>query len=353
MFWDKLHARIRVMAAAFRSIFRRGELAAHALRVEAPDNWGALRPSPLPNVFDGSLGRNRAEEVLRHSASLRDCPQLARELVRAGTIEPIVEGQWLCRQGDLSDDAFYILAGELAIHIKDKNVVACRKVGDLVGEMASLEPSPRRSASLLALKPGCVLRVPGAQFRRLVDRQPMGWKGIARELAVRLRERERFVPQTNERPLVFFRTAASRRAVHATLMAMFPNEVDRHPWAAPEYLDHSYVIDDLTHEIGRCDFAVFSLDAPTPFDGCQGGGLASYGDLGVEIGIALGILGRTRVFLTIPPGTSLPPRLAGVLVCQVDHAKGQEDLHHAQAVFMVTIRDRKCRSLQDPSKTKS
>ena len=70
----------------------------------------------------------------------------------------------------------------------DGRVVACKKAGEHVGEMAVVDPFRPRSASVTATSDSVVARITEPDFSALADRYPRLWRRIALELANRLRD---------------------------------------------------------------------------------------------------------------------------------------------------------------------
>jgi CRP/FNR family cyclic AMP-dependent transcriptional regulator len=115
-------------------------------------------------------------------------------------------GDWILREGDVSDFMFLVLNGELEVvsHGGSPNAdvrVALLGPGDWVGEMSLLEVLPR-SASVRALAPSMLLRVSAADLKRLVtDRNVAQYAqlmaNIARELGRRLRVADRLIARSS------------------------------------------------------------------------------------------------------------------------------------------------------------
>lgn len=97
-------------------------------------------------------------------------------------------GASLCRQGDLGDAAFVILAGsaEVLVHSKDGDAkVADVYPNSIVGEIAILCHTSR-TATVRATTNMDVLRIGKEQFVRLVDDNPYIAIAVMRVLAGRL-----------------------------------------------------------------------------------------------------------------------------------------------------------------------
>jgi CRP/FNR family cyclic AMP-dependent transcriptional regulator len=143
-----------------------------------------MRESLLKS-FQGSVGRLRLIDALSSQPLIRDKdlaaviePYLRLEEASAGTI--------LIQQGASDTDLFLILSGAFSVAI-DGRIVALKKAGEHVGEMAVVDPLTPRSASVTATSDSVVARIAEPAFSALADRYPQLWRRIALELASRLR----------------------------------------------------------------------------------------------------------------------------------------------------------------------
>lgn len=118
---------------------------------------------------------------------------LIRDRDLAAAVEPylkldeIFSGTNLIKQGASDTDLFLILSGGFSVAING-NVVALKKAGEHVGEMAVVDPFTPRSASVTATSDSVVARITEHDFSALADRYPRLWRRIALELASRLRD---------------------------------------------------------------------------------------------------------------------------------------------------------------------
>ncbi|MGA7873037.1 MAG: cyclic nucleotide-binding domain-containing protein [Candidatus Binatus sp.] len=101
-------------------------------------------------------------------------------------LEEVPAGTKLIEQGASDTDLFLILKGAFSVAI-DRRIVARRKAGEHVGEMAVVDPRTPRSASVTATSDSVVARISESDFSALADRYPQLWRRIALELASRLR----------------------------------------------------------------------------------------------------------------------------------------------------------------------
>jgi CRP/FNR family transcriptional regulator, cyclic AMP receptor protein len=125
----------------------------------------ALKRAPL---FDG-LSRKELTELARVSEDL-DIP--------AGTA--------LCKEGDVGQEFFVIVDGEVEV-TRNGRKVALRGGGEFVGEIALLEKVPR-TATVTAKTPLRVFVLTRQDFRTLVDKNRVVERKILQALARRVVE---------------------------------------------------------------------------------------------------------------------------------------------------------------------
>lgn len=144
-----------------------------------------MRESLLKS-FQGSEGRLRLIDALISQPLIRD-NDLAAAVEPYLELEEVLAGTNLIKQGASDTDLFLILSGAFSVAI-DGRVVARKKAGEHVGEMAVVNPFTPRSASVTATSDSVVARIPEPDFSALADRYPRLWRRIALELASRLRD---------------------------------------------------------------------------------------------------------------------------------------------------------------------
>lgn len=91
----------------------------------------------------------------------------ARRLSQAGTPVDLPAGATLCTKGDPGQEAFLLLEGEATVDLGDRVIRV--GPGDVVGEMATLDPFARRNATVHADGPCLVLVYDVRTFRSLAS----------------------------------------------------------------------------------------------------------------------------------------------------------------------------------------
>jgi len=143
-----------------------------------------------------TMDQARNEDVV----SLRDHPLLQRladeqleRFASAGEVETYAAGEVIVTEGSLGDSIYLVLCGNTAVQ---KGGVGGRRLatlgaGEFFGEMSFVEAAPR-SASVVALEPTDVFRLPNQALHRLAADDPRAMNAvlvmIIRTLSQRLRQ---------------------------------------------------------------------------------------------------------------------------------------------------------------------
>lgn len=91
----------------------------------------------------------------------------ARRLVSAGTPVDLPSGVDLCVEGARGGEAFLLLSGHAVVMLPNGTVRL--SAGDVVGELAALDPMARRNATVTTDGPTSVLVFDVRSFRSIAD----------------------------------------------------------------------------------------------------------------------------------------------------------------------------------------
>src|SRR5690606_37552280 len=147
-------------------------------------------------------GRRRLVELLRAHALIGGDMRAANQIAAACELIEVAKGDVLIRQDAADNDLFLVLAGSVR-GVVDGRDVALRSHGQLVGEMAIVDPAAPRSATVIANEPTLVAKVSEANFNRLANEYTALWRAIALQLCRRLSERKQFHREPNLKPVMF------------------------------------------------------------------------------------------------------------------------------------------------------
>jgi CRP/FNR family cyclic AMP-dependent transcriptional regulator len=116
------------------------------------------------------------------------------ELLASGQLRTYERGAPLFHEGDASDDVTVIVEGRVKIvvhgHEGTESLLSVRGPGDIVGELAGIDDSPRL-ASVFALEPVTARVLPATEFRAFLEDHPGAALALLRVLVGRLRETDR------------------------------------------------------------------------------------------------------------------------------------------------------------------
>ena len=250
--------------------------------------------------FYGKEGRDRLVLALRKQIIIHDNEVLSMKLAdQAELLQLEPEGK-LIVQDNIDDDIYFILAGRLAIVVNGREV-AIRNSGQHVGEMALIDPSARRSASVVAIEQTVVAKISQASFRLLADKYPRVWQLIAVELCERLRQRNRLVASTNPRPVLF--VGSSRESLHiaqAIRVDLDYADVVVRLWTDGVFGASQFPIIELEKQVREADFAVLVLGPDDEVLSRDEKSDAPRDNVIFELGLFMGALSHARTFMVIP-----------------------------------------------------
>jgi CRP-like cAMP-binding protein len=131
-------------------------------------------------------------------------PEDLANLARAGREWWFREGERLCREGELADELFVLLTGEVEVRRRDGDVdrvVAIEGPGSVIGELAVLDPAPHNATIVAATVAVRALRLGGASFRQTLNASPAVSEVIIRLLARRLRAQNANIGPVEDPPV--------------------------------------------------------------------------------------------------------------------------------------------------------
>ena len=270
--------------------------------------------SPVFSRFSGARGKELIVETLKDQTTVFGNAAAAGELSDRGTLACFREGEILVREDDWANDIIFILAGRVEITITGFKV-AERRAGQHIGEMALIDPSQPRSASVVAMEPTVGLIVSENEFAAIASDHPDMWRQIAKELADRLRQRGRFVRPSNRQPLVFVACASESLPVARAIRAHFENgRTVVELWTDSVFKPSQGTMESLEAKLSAADFcvAVFSADDRVKSRGRES--VAPRDNTVFELGLFAGAIGRERSFFAVQKGRDIkiPSDLAGI-----------------------------------------
>jgi predicted nucleotide-binding protein len=239
---------------------------------------------------------------------------LADEVASLGELREIDANGVLIEQNGEDTDVYLILAGSFTVLVNGKKV-ATRGATDHVGEMAALQPSQRRSATVVAAEAGVVLKLTEPQLSELGQKHPGIYRTFAKELARRLMQRNHLMTAYREKTRVFIISSVEALPIARAVQNAFEHDpFTVVVWTDGVFRASQYPVESLEQQLDQSDFAIAIAQPddlsevrdqvrPTPRD-----------NVIFELGFFMGRLGRHRSLLLEPRGeeVKLPSDLTGI-----------------------------------------
>ena len=290
--------------------------------------------------FQGALGREVLLETLREQKIASGSVAIAQDFADRGELLQIPAGNAIIEQGGTDNDVYLILTGSFEIVVNGRTI-ARRGPTDHAGEMAAVQPTQRRAATVRAIDTSVVSRIPYAEFIAAAQKHPEIWRAIAKELARRLEQRNSLVSNRRDRIRVFIISSAEAlpiaRAIH--------NAFEHDPFTVTVWTDgvfraSHYPVESLESQLDESDFAI-AIAEPDDVTSSRGSSAPTARDNVIfELGLFIGRLGRKRSFLLEPRGdeVKLPSDLTGITT--ISYRSGaKKDLAAAIAPACNQMRD--------------
>lgn len=280
--------------------------------------------------FQGDEGRRRLIATVTEHRLIANRRELAERLVAGGELMEVPAGVAFINQGDQASEVFFIIAGRVEVQVNGK-VVANRFPGDHVGEMAAIEPSQPRSASVIPVEPTVLIKVSEAEFSAAAEQYPDMWRRIAATLARRLAQRNQLVTAQRERVRVFIMSSVEALPVVDLLIKQFAHdEFLAVAWKNGVFRASNYTLDELEAELDDSDFAIAVAHADDVVITRDDEWPTIRDNVILELGLFMGRLGRRRAFLMEPRDVDLklPSDLAGLTTIPYRYVKGKDAEHY-------------------------
>jgi len=283
---------------------------------------------------DRAISRGRGTAALGcgpHGTQADSKPSGAcRTACRRGRIDGGSRGTAFINQGDQASDVFFIIAGKVEIRVNGK-VVANRFPGDHVGEMAAIEPSQPRSASVVPVETTVLIKVSEADFSAAAEQFPDMWRRIAATLARRLAQRNHLVTAQRERVRVFIVSSAEALPIVDLLIKQFAHDPFLAvAWKNGVFRASNYTLDELEAQLDDSDFAIAVAQPDDVVITRETKWPAMRDNVTFELGLFMGRLGRRRAFLMEPRDADiqLPSDLAGMTTIPYSYVPGKDAEHY-------------------------
>ncbi|KGD99622.1 TIR domain-containing protein [Rhizobium sp. YS-1r] len=276
--------------------------------------------------FQGDAGKDLRIEALGSQSIVARDAKLADELAELIELRQLETGETLIEQNGEDDDIFFIISGSFSIHINGRRH-GLRGRGDHIGEMAAIEPTQRRSATVIAEEASIVGKLSAQQFATLAKTYPFMYREIARSLSRRLLERNKHVGIYRERIRVFI--ISSKEALPVARMVQNAFEYDPFHttlWTDGTFRVMNYTLQDLEAKVDDSDFAVAIAHADDQTQSKDTDWPSPRDNVVFELGLFMGRLGRQRAILMEPrkEKVKLPSDLSGITTIPYRFESGED-----------------------------
>jgi predicted nucleotide-binding protein len=291
--------------------------------------------------FSGEEGRRLLVDALLRSSLANGDVSVAQGLAAAGTLVEYPVGSRLIEQGADENDLVLILLGEVSVLVNGREV-ARRTAGQHVGEMALVDATARRSATVEARDATVALRVLERDFDGLAKTRPYLWRHVAIELAQRLRQRSVLVRARNDMPKLFIGSSKESLPVaQAIQTGLSHDQIIVRLWTDGVFGASRHAIDDLLSQVDAADFAILVVAPDDKVVSREVESTVPRDNVTFELGLFMGGLGRMRCLVVEPRGIAikLPTDLLGLTPLDYDPAK-MVDLAACMAPVCTLIRQR-------------
>ena len=264
--------------------------------------------------FTGREGQSFVIDALRDQRVVGEADSLAETISDRAEILGFTSGAAIIEEAAPDNDIYFILAGVVSVRVGGREI-AVRTAGQHIGEMAVVDPGQPRSASAVADDEVVVARVSANVFIDLAEANPRLWRNIARGLAERLRQRNRFVPSVNPQPVLFVGCSTESLPVaQAVQSALAYDPIMVKVWTDDTFEASSFPIESLERELHGVDFAVLVLSPDDKVVSRDTTSNAPRDNIVFELGLFMGALGHVRTFLIYPHGIDIkiPTDLNGI-----------------------------------------
>ena len=145
-----------------------------------------MSQSFVKELYYNDLGNEVSFEV----PNQKDSTNLTPAILREQEIFHFDHLQVVCRQSDESNNLFYIRSGRYAVYVNNTLLTVLTPADIFIGEMAFLT-NDTRSATIIAIGKGTLVKVPKMKFMKLIEAYPHYGIFLSRLLADRLLRQSR------------------------------------------------------------------------------------------------------------------------------------------------------------------
>jgi predicted nucleotide-binding protein len=275
--------------------------------------------------FRGTTGKKRLAETFLGQPLLSASEAAATLFSNSSKLLELPAGHQLTVQGGQDNDLYFILSGSVRVFVNNREV-AIRRAGEHVGEMALIDLTAVRSATMVTAEPSIVAQISEPAFTRIANCHPVIWRKLAGTIAQRLRERSRFHTAPHSVPSIFIGSSSeSLHVATAIHKGLTRKHFELRIWSDGVFQCSRVTIEDLTTAANQSDFAVLVLAADDVVISRGGQSAAPRDNTVFELGLFMGALSRERTYIVAPKplDIKIPTDLLGVTLLTYQQSRGQ------------------------------
>src|ERR1035438_853945 len=152
--------------------------------------------------FLGPAGDLKLIECLKQQILMQGNENLAQCIKEKISLKEFKKGEIIIRQNETDSILYFLISGSASININGR-IIAERKAPTHIGEMAIINPTTKRTATVIALEDCIAALLNGHDFESISCDYPFVVKQIALELSRRLEQRTRLIRPVNPKPVIF------------------------------------------------------------------------------------------------------------------------------------------------------
>jgi predicted nucleotide-binding protein len=247
--------------------------------------------------FQGDRGQLLLVETLKDNRLVEHNGKMAEKLAAQGQLIFFAAGKTIIEQGAPDNDLYLIIAGEVSTFVNQR-LVATRGPGVSIGEMAVVDSTSVRSATIVAKSDVVLLKVSESVFHSIATEFPQIWKPLTLLTAERLRQRNQFHRPPNARPILFLGCSTESLSIANEIqVGLQYDPFVVNVWTQGIFGPSAITIDALLAKVNESDFAafVFSNDDQVISRGQTTD--SPRDNVVFELGLFMGLLGRERTFI--------------------------------------------------------
>jgi CRP/FNR family transcriptional regulator, cyclic AMP receptor protein len=224
----------------------------------------------------------------------------AQRLAAVSECSAFAKGDYIVSQGADDNDFYLVLLGSVDV-VRNGRTDRVREAGEYFGELALIDVNARRSAAIRAREDTVVAKVTEKDFARVARDHPDLWRCLAVEIGRRLRQRLEDFPPRNAKPVVFIGSSKEGLDIaNAAAGQIRSNDIEVRVWSEGVFTASKTAIESLEAIVRQSDFAILVV-SPDDRVSLRGKVFAAPRDNVIfELGLFMGALGRTRVFVLRP-----------------------------------------------------